>query len=625
MSNLGDLEKKLYKQIEEKDLNKRDILEKPSHTKEINEELEKRKAFGLPEEKIIREKPSLKRKIKSFAFIFVIIVIFVASLVFYYTRNSFDPSLVSFKIVGPKSFVSGNSLNYKIYYENKGRVALKNSIITLEWPENSLLKDGVRKVTRDISLIAPNERVIIDFDGIIFGELNKGVELNAVLNYQPENSSSQLTIKTDFLSKIDSTTIALDLVAPRLAISQREFEMTVNYLNSSNTEFDKMLLKIDYPINFIFISSTPNPTSSNNQWFFDKLAAKKNGSIKIIGKLTSNLHINQFRASIGSQKISNFITYAEKFTSIDVTGSALTVSGSINNSHQYIANSGETFQFKINYKNTSLIPVANVVITARIDGLAVDFQGLDVRSGDYNSQTNMITWNSSGVDNLALLNPQAEGEVSFIIRIKNPLPIFKFSDKDFKINVISKIDSQSVPELLRGIPIGMEENFELKIKTEMFAKLSSFFKDNLFGNTGPIPPKVGSKTTYTIILNLTNTSNDLEGVKVETFLPSYVEWLNKFSPINTDLGFDPVTGKLTINIPKVLAGVGITSGVLQIAFQVAITPAINQINQSPNLIRDTTITAKDSYTLSELQSSISNVTTLATDMINNQNQGVVVQ
>lgn len=622
---LEDLEKKLYKQKEIETLKKGlDIQTHPDEEK-IMEEISERKVSRYKLEELASENPIRKRKIALLVLSIVVILTFFGVLYFYYTQDSFDPSLVSVKINGPKIFVAGDKISFKVTYKNDNKIALKNAKLVFEWPENFAENETKRKITREFPLINSKREAVEEFEGVVFGVKNEEINVSAALVYTPEHLNSEFVVSSEFSSKISSTPLAIKVNNPEIAISDKEFEVTIDYLNSSETAFKDIVLKVDYPASFIFISANPLPNFSNNKWSLGTLTPKKTGSIKIIGKFLTSLDNNQFTAFIGLERDFKFIAYSEDKSLIKLSTSALVTFTQINNSRDYITQSGDTLNFKISYKNTASIPIANAVITAKLESPVLDFQTLNIKWGYYDGQTNTIIWNPSSLRDLTLLNPQAEGEASFSIRVKSNLPIKTFSDKNFKISFIAKIDSQAVPNVLKGSPISMEEKLDIKVKTNVSMKISGLYKDSIFTNTGPIPPKIGEKTAYTGIISLTNTANDLDDIVIEMIIPPYIEWFNKVEPSNINFQFEPVTGRLMFMIPKIPAGTGITSKVYQIAFQIGLIPSINQLNTSPILVEGATLKAKDNFVGAKFLVESQNLTTDIDDLSIGLGGGKVVQ
>jgi len=122
-------------------------------------------------------------------------------------------------------------------------------------------------------------------------------------------------------------------------------------------------------------------------------------------------------------------------------------------------------------------------------------------------------------------------------------------------------------------------------------------------NSGPIPPKVGETTSYTIYWQVTNASNDAEDIRVEAVLPAHVTWLNKYKPASANLKYDTLNRKITWEIGRLPAGTGVITPVNYIAFQIGLTPSAPQINQVVELIKSSVIKGKDSFTNTNLESS----------------------
>src|SRR5690606_7555986 len=56
------------------------------------------------------------------------------------------------------------------------------------------------------------------------------------------------------------------------------------------------------------------------------------------------------------------------------------------------------------------------------------------------------------------------------------------------------------------------------------------YYEGAFQNSGPMPPRVNVPTTYTLVFQITNSSNEVTGGELSTTLPPYVNWLNTVSP-----------------------------------------------------------------------------------------------
>jgi len=184
------------------------------------------------------------------------------------------------------------------------------------------------------------------------------------------------------------------------------------------------------------------------------------------------------------------------------------------------------------------------------------------------------------------------------------LPVSDFADKNFTVLTTAQIDCFDVPLALVGTQLRGENKFEVKINSRLALKTKGLFNDSLLPNSGPLPPRVGQKTTYTIYWQVLNISNDLSNVSVEAYLPSYVSWQGKTYPGEEDIKYDAGSGKVVWNIGRLSAGVGVLLPVKQVAWQVGFTPSISQVGNTATIVKEARITGDDTFTGEIITSSV---------------------
>jgi len=125
-----------------------------------------------------------------------------------------------------------------------------------------------------------------------------------------------------------------------------------------------------------------------------------------------------------------------------------------------------------------------------------------------------------------------------------------------------------------------------------------FFQDEVFGYSGPIPPRVGEATTYTIICQVKNYYSLVKDIKVKTVLPLGVELTGKIFPEDevTKFAFDSQSREIIWSVGDLERGSGVFTPTKEIAFKVSLTPNESQRGQSPKIINTATITGEDSWT-----------------------------
>ena len=190
---------------------------------------------------------------------------------------------------------------------------------------------------------------------------------------------------------------------------------------------------------------------------------------------------------------------------------------------------------------------------------------------------------------LRYLAPQQEGKVEFDVQLKDN---WTQSDSEKNNTIIkNKVDiSQIVNE------------FQTKVNSKLEVLQKGYYstKDTIV-NSGPIPPTVGTPTTYTVTWELKNYFNDVKNAKIRAVLPQNVRLTGKVLP-DTELpnfSFDNNSREIVWNVSggeQIIAGTGILNNAPLIAFQVSLTPDASQRGATASLIGEANITAEDQFT-----------------------------
>lgn len=622
MSNrLEEFEKKLYKRDGDKD--------------------KKQKSYELyKEDDLFAPRPGWEDGRRRFSFAgagFKIAVAVLAALAivaaavfaYWYSRpeKSFDVKKVKVTITGPENILAGDEVAFTVAYKNDSDIALRNVELVFEWPEHSMPTDEATSsdslsIKYDFGMIVPFQEKTAVFKGRVFGLRGEDKTVKAVFRYRPENADSVLEDSVTASVKIVSIPLALKLNVPDQAVSGKELNLSLEYQNQSDADFSDMAIKMTYPPGFNFISADPASASGtgNNIWKLGDVKGKANSAIKITGSFSgAQGEVKSMYAEIGRlESDDQFVSYAGTESRTSLASSALVVFQTVNDSRDYSTNPGAILRYKIRYKNTTNYQISNAVILAGIDDKYVNIKSLNIPWGAFDARTNSIIWNSIGVPDLAVLDPKAEGEVFFSINVK---PVFlpkDFSDKNLTIVSTAKITSSVPPEQLTGLPVEGEDRLEVKINTQFSFNEKAYYQDGVIQNSGPVPPKVGARTTYAVSWQLTTTINDVDGAEVTAVIPPTVEWTGMVSPPDADIKYNPDNGEVKWRAGKVYAGTGILIPVQKVDFQVAFTPALVHVGDLINLLSDAALTGTDSFTGMKIERSAPQVNS---DLLNTLREG----
>lgn len=529
--------------------------------------------------------------------------------------GSFDKGGVALDIFGPERVLSGEEVNYVVRIKNNTRVALQSTELEFLLPAGSILPDG-REISKqgDFSLvskavgdIAAGQELQETFKIRVLGDKDSQQKFSAKLSYKPSNSSMEFLNEKDFFSTIISVPLVLSFTLPEKIVSGQTLNFSLRYVNTSDATFSDTKLKIEYPAGFVFASALPSPSEDNNTWDLSEIGSGQEGRIIIKGTISGNEGESKvFKAQIGMMQSGEFVSFAQTLNSPKVSVSPLAIEQEITGLVDGQISLGQTLTYKLKYRNTTDVAIGPVVITSKIDSQAVDFGSLRVSGGFFSSSESMIIWNSSSLPKLESLAAGAEGELIFYLKIKEKLPIEDSADKNFTVTTLAQIDSPNVPLSLTGTSLMGKNQLIVKIDSRLVLSMKGYYQDSLLPNSGPLPPRVGQETTYTIYWQLINVSNDLIDVVVESSLPPYIRWKENVYPKNEDISYDETTSKVTWRISRLAAGtgLGLFLPVKQVVFQVGFMPSLSQAGSAAVIIKETQASGKDSFTEKNISVSV---------------------
>lgn len=547
-------------------------------------------------------------KIGAWVLVGIIILTLVIFGIFRYKQSAFSEEGVVTKIDGPTSASSGKLLTYEISYTNNNRAALSGVILRVTYPESfkpgensNFNVEGQTSGVFTIGNIPGNSSGKVILNGNIYSPKGTLMYIKSDLIYTPSNFNSQFDAKNQLGVNVETSPIDLEILAPQKISSGDSVDYQINYTNTGKEDFDNIKVKVDYPDSFTFSRANPITSEGSNIWYVGHLAAGQSGKIVASGKLEgSRDEVKNVKVYIGTSDQTQFIGYSEEQASTAIVTSPIEIFQTANGLNSYITKSGDVLMFSIIYKNNGNIDLRDVILNEKIDSPILDYASLKLKKGAFDPNSHVITW--KGVDDPSLKNlaPGQSGRVDFSIKVKDVIPVATANDKNYVISATAKIDSPDIQTPINSNKIVSGNNMDIKLDSKLVLDMKGYYNDTTIPNSGPIPPKVGVATTYTIHWKAINVSNDISGAKVNATLPTGVTMTGKVSPDDGKLTYNSRDNSLIWDIGNISAGAGILNVPLEVAFQVQVTPGPNQLNEIVLLVNPVTFSAKDLFTGDDL-------------------------
>ena len=550
-------------------------------------------------------KTSLFKKFFIFSIIFFVIALGFAIYMFLGGGNTVSNENIDISILGNAFTAGGEELPLQIEIINKNNSPLELADLLVEYPKGSSvdLSQDAERLRSSLGTIPAggvrNENVKV----VLFGEQGSIKPLKISLEYRIQGSNAIFVKEKPYEVSISSAPINLSIEAPTEASPNQDVVLNVKSILNATKAASKILVKLDYPVGFQFVSAKPSPSFGDNVWSLGDLAPGAERDISVVGKMVDVYDGEEktFHIFTGSQSDSDKSSIGVVFNSLGHTvlikkafiEAKLYVNGIYQ--REYAVNTKTPIQGEIRWANNLETRISDLEIRAKISGNAVDRRTISSQRGFYNSSLDTIIWDKNSMSEFEEINPDDSGSVGFSL---SPASLVSgsggmISDPSVTIEV-----SITGKQPLEGNAVKVLNNSESKIirvTSDVGLAGKAIYYSGPFTNTGPIPPKADQETTYTIVWSLSNSANNISKAKLVSTLPPWVRFTNAFSPSSEDLTYNASTKEIVWNIGAIPKGVGITGSEREISFQVGLTPSLSQLGTSPVIINDAVLTGHDDF------------------------------
>lgn len=558
--------------------------------------------------------------VKNFTRFIIILAVLVGIVGFYYyQKNIYSKETLKLEILGPQETDLLQEVEYIVKYKNNGDTRLEEPELIFEYPEHSLLAGEaslrVIKSSSDLGgAIYPGEEKNISFKARLLGKEGEVKVAKVTLSYQPKNLKARYESATTFSTTIKKVPLSLGFDLPSQIESGRNFSLRINYFSNVDYPISNLRVVAAYPNDFEFVDSYPK-SLEKTEWEVGLLNKAQGGRIEITGKIAGGISEEKiFQARIGTWKDGEFILLKEISEALTIAKPSIYISQKINGNPQYTASPGDNLHYEIFFQNLGNDFLNNLSLIVKLEGKSFDFSTLAAPQGTFTSGDNSLIFDWKKIPKLQFLSAGEEGQVDFWVDLKDEWEITGPQDKN--------------PAIKDNIFLSqVEEEFINKVNSKLVVSQKVFFQDEIFGNSGLIPPEAGQSTSYTVIWQVKNYYNDVQNVKVKSILPENAELTGKIFPeeMISKFSFDSQSREMVWEVGDLRMSEGVAgTQAPNLSFQISFTPQAIQRGTSPQIIGEAIITGQDQWTGQDLESRAPAVnTTLPDDDTVNGEKGIV--
>lgn len=575
---------------------------------------------------------SFFKKFFIFSIISLLGAIVFAGFSFFSGSNTISNDNINISVLGSSFTTGGEELPLVIEIENKNSSALLSVDLIAEYPKDA--KGSLERSRQSLGDIAANSTKNQNITLVLFGEQGIVNKVKFEVEYRIANSNAILVKEKYYEVTINSTPINLSIDAPSSASPNEEITLKAKVSLNANKVAQKVLVRVDYPIGFQFASATPAPTFGNNTFFLGDLAPGVEQEIAIKGKMVDVVDGEEksFRIWSGTQSTDDKKEIGKVLNSfaqvVLIKRAFIEAHISLGGVYQkeYTVESSDTTQVAIDWANNLDTKVSDFEIRAKLSGNVLDRKRVIAESGFYDSATDEIIWDKNSFPKFKSIEPGETGSVYFSLASLPLYSSFNGLVASPSINISSSISGRQALEGNLNEEIKSGESRTIKIITDMSLVVKSAYNSTLIKNTGPIPPKVGKETTYTITWSISNTANSISKAEIRAKIPSWIKWKGVISPSGESITYDQDTREIVWSAGRVNRGAGLSASAREASFQLGFTPSLSQVDTAPGLLGESILTAHDDFANVDLRTSRSALTTkLNNDSIVTGSGGIVVE
>ena len=562
------------------------------------------KTEAVKNAKKVATHPTFFKKFFIFSLLFAIAAIGISAFTFFTGGNTVSNDNITINIGGNSFTPGGDELPLQVEVVNKNPTDLELADLYVAYDKGGDSSGGAQYVNElnSIGTVNAGKTAKKNVFVKLYGGEGTTQNIDFTLQYRIHGSNAIFIKKTSFPVTISSAPIALSVDIPKNVTPNQSISFKVHVQSNAKTTVSGVLLHIDYPNGFKFAFATPSAKAFNNVWDLGDLEPGEKYDLTVTGIVYGNDGEDRaFHVSVGSASASDNtvigLTYNSLAQIVTLVKPFISASLAINGSSSdtVAVPSASTVDVTVDWSNNlpTLVTDAQIVVT--LSGNAFDPTKVNSSKGFYDSVKKTITWDRTNDTDLASIQPSDHGSVDFTFDVPSLISgsgIVNTPTVNMSVSIAGK-----QPDI--GGAVSQVTDFESKkavVSSDLGFSVDAFYKNGIFTNSGPIPPKANTPTTYTVVWTITNSANTLADATASATLPTYVDWMNSFYPTNDGLSYDDSTRTITWNMGQVVSGTGFSGGSRTVSFQVRLNPSISQVGSVPKLVLDTSVNAKDTFT-----------------------------
>ncbi len=555
----------------------------------------------LKHERVAPKINPLMKKFFVFALLFFTATVLIAGFIFMGGTNFISSKNVDVSVVGPTSISAGEMLELGVTIKNTNNSDLELVNFSVQYPPGSRDSEDTGQsltFTKDkLGVVRAGDEVVRNVRLVLIGSTGEVKKIKFSVEYKVKGSNATFYKDKLYEITIGNAPLSLSIESPSTITSGDTFITMVTLTLNSIDVFKNVMLRAEYPYGYSVLSTAPEAIADNNIWTLGDFSPGTKKTVQIRGRLVGeNQEERTFRFYVGvsdngslSPDFKSIIVSAQNTIAIARPSLGLSVSLNGESAPIYVAPAARDISASVRFQNNLPEKIINPRLELRFSGSALDQSSVRAQNnGFYDSGNNRIVWNLLNAAGVPELSPGEGGLVNFSF---SSLPQTALAGVNRDISLVLSLSA--IPAGGGSKTVTVSESRVVKISSQVNFSSKAFYSIGPFKNSGPIPPKVETETTYSVVWNVGNTMEDINDARVTARLGQGVKWLAAQSALSEDISYNTESNTVIWELSKLSSGSGFSSSGREVAFQVGLTPSLSQIGIAPVLVTGATFFGYD--------------------------------
>ena len=556
-----------------------------------------------------------------------VFVLFILTVVWFFYSPDITEQIDLSISSSQNRIISGDYIEYKIKYKNNSEKKLLDTSFLLNLPKGLLIREvepADKFVNKNNSFylaeILPGEEAEFKIGGIYYDTPNVDTHISVTMNYQQADRQVVENKLTNLIQVHRGSVLVSSVEMAEKILSNASTPIKITLKN----EGQEVLENINLPIPIageVYLSDIDIPSPSiikNGIWQIQNLEPGQ--SVTLSASLLTRIFSGEtsYDLSFTPQIIIDNVPIDQATDSqkIEIVYPQVEMEAIWEGDPNFVWPQ-DVVNLNLYIKNNTNTSLENLQIELPLPKNIVNLSKvLSLNGGFIDGNSFVVNKNF----NISLKEIKAGDDLYVDFAI--PINYYPLGGNNLNLSIPVNLSS-GIQGVANSVYTKTAESGLISIGTQvdLSADLRYFTDEGDQMGRGPLPPKVGESTKYWVLIHIKANNNSLKNLNFLATLPDYVNWTGKSSVSHgVDVSYDESIRQ--VSWYNNLLPAGEETGIY---FELEFVPTSDQINTTPEILKNINFSAIDGYINQKVYKTIVNLdTTLPADKIG-RNRGFLVR